>query len=323
MSSKPEEFLKAVAQEKGLGITNIWDSASAKVHAHVAGALILPSHGQWVQSGTGVEGSWVKTPAKHAPEPFVALLTHVIIDRFRAVVKGRMILPSQEYCGITWTEEYFLEALLLISQNNKGLLTYEKDGATVTLNPDQTAPEVANQCTILGVLAENVPAEYRFINPCKFRLDPKMSIKPSVKVLYEWLQKQKGEASLTGTPNHEGAGSMLSLFDSLMRSFVGKNVVEGKERRKEGQAVAKEQLKQAGDMEQLVKDVKVLTKRVTDLEERNDREKKRLRKIEEEFDTFKEKVLKTSEEAAPKKPEAPVEVFGKAPVFGGVQTKKV
>ena len=87
--------------------------------------------------------------------------------------------------------------------------------------------------------------------------------------------------------------------------------------------MAKEQLKQAGDMEQLAKDVKVLTKRVTDLEEKNDREKKRLRKIEEEFDTFKEKVLKTSEEAAPKKPEAPVEVFGKAPVFGGVQTKKV
>ena len=88
----------------------------------------------------------------------------IIIDRFRIVVKGRMDASSQEYCGIVWTEEFFLEALVSLSEFNKSLLAYEKDGATVMLPPEQTPPEVALGCTILGVPAASIPADYRFVS---------------------------------------------------------------------------------------------------------------------------------------------------------------
>ena len=148
---------------------SIWDAAAEKIFHHVNRRLTLSAGGSYVNGANGAEGTYVRQPMRKAPSEFVDRLTHVIIDRFRIVVKGRMDASSQEYCGIVWTEEFFLEALVSLSEFNKSLLAYEKDGATVMLPPEQTPPEVALGCTILGVPAASIPADYRFVNNSKFR----------------------------------------------------------------------------------------------------------------------------------------------------------
>ena len=123
----------------------------------------------------------------------------------------------------------YLEAFLILSQNNKGLLTYERGGNTVFSDPQSTPEAVAAECTILGVEKDLIPPQFRFINPVnssgdRFRLDPKTHYASSVKTLYKWI-RDKGEVSITGKLDDKGTGSMLNFLKGLMRSFTGKNVL--------------------------------------------------------------------------------------------------
>ena len=104
--------MMTVAAEKGLSSEGMWGRAQEKVHAHVAGTLIIPGGGRYAN------GTWERIAEKHAPDGFVYLLTERIMERFRMVVKVRMEMPQLDYCGIVWKEEYLLEALLLLSQKN-------------------------------------------------------------------------------------------------------------------------------------------------------------------------------------------------------------
>ena len=95
MSTNADDYIAAIASQKGEAPEGVWEQAMNKVHVHLKAALSIKAYGSLVK-GQG----FVKYLAKHAPAEFVVALTILVLDRF-AVVKANMDLASQDYCGIT------------------------------------------------------------------------------------------------------------------------------------------------------------------------------------------------------------------------------
>ena len=89
-----------------------------------------------------VDHKMARIPAKHPNDEFVGLLMVVVVERIMTVVKVRMDMPSQDFCGITWKEFSFLKI--------------EKDGKPI--NPN-LAPETTEQSTSDLITSLGLPLE--------------------------------------------------------------------------------------------------------------------------------------------------------------------